>query len=137
MKHIMKLAARKTRDTITTVAASELMPIESQREDSHVIAEARALTLRSIARAIWCQDLSLAQRLRTDTTAGARRIDVHHRAISLVDRAAFETEHSAMQRQIAEQRRRAAAARPRAACAEQRPDLGEQWRRRARRIGQR
>eukprot|EP00959_Pyramimonas_sp_CCMP1952_P029070 609755-Pyramimonas_sp.AAC.1 len=42
-----------------------------------------------------------------------------------------------MQREIAEQRRRSAAARSRAACAEQRPDLGEQWRRRARRIGQR
>eukprot|EP00959_Pyramimonas_sp_CCMP1952_P117350 2453119-Pyramimonas_sp.AAC.1 len=81
------------------------MPIESQREDPHVIAEARALTLRSIARAIWYQDLTLAQRLRNSTTAGAQRIDIRHRAISLVGRAAFETAHSAMQRQIAEQRR--------------------------------
>ncbi|CAK0844510.1 unnamed protein product [Prorocentrum cordatum] len=87
MKHIMKLAARKSRDTITTFSASELMPIESQ----------------SIAGAISYQDLTLAQRLRNDTTAGARRVDIHRRAISRADRAAFETEHSAMQRQIAEQ----------------------------------
>eukprot|EP00959_Pyramimonas_sp_CCMP1952_P272738 5701699-Pyramimonas_sp.AAC.1 len=119
----MKLAARKSRDTVTAFSASELMPIESQREDSHVIAEARALTPRSIARAIWYQDLALAQRLRNDTTAGARHIDIHHHAISLVDRTAFETEHAAMRRQIAEQRRRVAAARSRAAYAEQRPDL--------------
>eukprot|EP00959_Pyramimonas_sp_CCMP1952_P305498 6392753-Pyramimonas_sp.AAC.1 len=123
MKHIMKLAARKPRDAITTVSASEIMPIESQGEDPQVLAEARALTLRSIARAIWYQDLTLAQRLRNDTIAGAKRIDISHYKTSLVDRNAFETEHSAMQRQIAEQRRRDAAARSRAAYAEQRPDL--------------
>eukprot|EP00959_Pyramimonas_sp_CCMP1952_P433694 9081708-Pyramimonas_sp.AAC.1 len=121
----MKLAARMSRDTITTFPAPELRPIDNQREDAHVIAEARALTLRSIARAIWYQDLTLAQRLRNDTTAGAKHIDIHHHTISLVDRTAFETEHSAMQPQIAEQGRRAAAARSRAACAEQRPDVGE------------
>eukprot|EP00959_Pyramimonas_sp_CCMP1952_P382771 8020699-Pyramimonas_sp.AAC.1 len=72
----MKLAARTSRDAITTVSASEIMPIESQGEDPQVTAEARALTLRNIARAIWYQDLTLAQRLSNDTIAGAKHIDI-------------------------------------------------------------
>eukprot|EP00959_Pyramimonas_sp_CCMP1952_P234173 4893107-Pyramimonas_sp.AAC.1 len=98
------MAACKARDTITSVSASEIKPFESRNEDPQVIAVARALTLRGIARAVWYQDLTLAQQLREDTTAGAQRIDICHRKISLVDRIAFETEHSAMQLQIAEQR---------------------------------
>eukprot|EP00959_Pyramimonas_sp_CCMP1952_P405349 8495760-Pyramimonas_sp.AAC.1 len=137
MKHVMKMAACKARDAIASVSASGIEPFECRNEGPQVIAEARALTLRSIARAVWYQDLTLAQRLREDTTAGAQHIDISHQKTSLVDRSAFETEHSAMQLHIAEQRRRAAAARSRAAYAEQRPDLGERWRRRARRIGQR
>ncbi|CAK0837755.1 unnamed protein product [Prorocentrum cordatum] len=99
MKHIMKTAARKARGTITSVSASEILPFESRNEDPQVIAEARALTLRSIARAVWYQDLALAQRLREVTIAGAQHIDISRHKISLVCRIAFETEHSAMQLQ--------------------------------------
>eukprot|EP00959_Pyramimonas_sp_CCMP1952_P361660 7574230-Pyramimonas_sp.AAC.1 len=63
------MAACKARDTITSVSASGLKPFESRNEDPEVIAEARAFTLRSIARAVWYQDLPLAQRLREDTAA--------------------------------------------------------------------
>eukprot|EP00959_Pyramimonas_sp_CCMP1952_P216019 4518233-Pyramimonas_sp.AAC.1 len=86
MKRVMKMAACKARDTIASVSACELKPLENRNEDPQVIAEARALTLRSVARAVWYQDLPLAQRLREDTTAGAQRIGISHHKISLVDR---------------------------------------------------
>eukprot|EP00959_Pyramimonas_sp_CCMP1952_P419249 8781548-Pyramimonas_sp.AAC.2 len=77
------MAVCKARDTSTSVSASEINPFESRNEDPQVIAEARALTLRSIARAVWYQDLTLAQRLREDATAGAQHIDTSHHKISL------------------------------------------------------
>eukprot|EP00959_Pyramimonas_sp_CCMP1952_P462103 9482692-Pyramimonas_sp.AAC.1 len=72
MKRAMKLAARMTRDAISSIAASELLSDEPE-----TLAEARALTLRSVARAVWCQGVKLARLPHADTTAGASHLVVH------------------------------------------------------------
>ncbi|CAK0828882.1 unnamed protein product [Prorocentrum cordatum] len=57
VQHVMKMAACKARDTITSVSASEIKPFESRNEDPQIIAEARALTLRSIASVFFGRDM--------------------------------------------------------------------------------
>eukprot|EP00959_Pyramimonas_sp_CCMP1952_P048643 1015889-Pyramimonas_sp.AAC.1 len=72
MKQTMKMAARMTRGALSCIAASELLSGEPK-----IIADARALTLRGIARAVWFQDVKLAQLLRADAAAGPAHLHIH------------------------------------------------------------
>ena len=132
MKHIMTLAAQKARDALIMIQPSEL-----KDDDPNILCEARAMTLRSIARAVWYQDWKTAKLLANDTTAGATHLQITLDKISIANDESFAQEVDTTHLAIANRRRQDAAARSGSAYLDQNRQLGDKWRQKSRRAAQR
>ena len=80
---LMKVAAMIVRDTLSGIP-------EGTKRGYPAALEALSQTLRSIARAIWRQDVWLARRLAASTSPGSRFLITDPDSVSRPDRAALE-----------------------------------------------